>query len=232
MRSIVVPTYNEEERIRTCIEALIQLKGVEIIVSDDGSKDRTTEISKEYVKDNKNIKVLEGRHFGKGGALTRGFNESKGSVLGFLDADLSARPSELEKLFIEVEKRDVDLAIGSRELPDSIIPVKQPSHRHLLGTIYSLLARLLFGVRIHDFQCGCKAFSSELWKTLNIRAEGFVFDTELIAKAHAKGFRIKEIPITWSNDRQSRVNPISDPLRMFLGLIRIKFQLLKEKRTS
>jgi glycosyltransferase involved in cell wall biosynthesis len=232
MRSIIVPTYNEEDRIRPALDALIQLKGVEIIVSDDGSADRTTEISKDYAKDNQNIKVIEGKHVGKGGALTRGFNESNGDVLGFLDADLSARPSELDKLFIEVEKRNADLAIGSRELSGSVIPIKQPSHRHFLGTIYSLLARLLFGVRIHDFQCGCKAFSSELWKTLNIRAEGFVFDTELIAKTHAKGFMIKEIPITWSNDRQSRVNPISDPLRMFIGLISIKFQLLKAKWAS
>jgi glycosyltransferase involved in cell wall biosynthesis len=229
MRSIVVPTYNEEERIVRCLEALLELDGVEIIISDDGSSDGTLETARSFLTDNKNVEVIGGGHKGKGAALIKGFDSCKGEVMGFLDADLSAKPSELERLFERVEDSKADLAIGSRELAESVLPIKQPFHRRLLGNGYSVFARLLFGVNVRDFQCGCKAFTRELWEAIDVKSEGFVFDTELIARAKAKGFRIKEEPITWTNDRRTKVHPVKDPITMFLGLIRIKLHMLKEK---
>lgn len=227
MRSIVVPTYNEEERIGSCLGALLQLDGVEIIISDDGSSDGTVTIAKKLLKGRKNTQVLSGARKGKGAALINGFDSCKGDVMGFLDADLSAKPSELERLFKMVEDSKADLAIGSRELAGSILPIKQPFHRRVLGTLFSVFARLLFRTNVRDFQCGCKAFTRDLWEAVDVKSEGFVFDTELIAKA--KGFRIKEVPITWENDERSKVDPIKDPLSMFFGLIRIKWQMLREK---
>ncbi len=229
MRSIVVPTYNEEERIGSCLEALLQLDGVEIIVSDDGSSDDTLETARSFLTDNNKVEVIGGGHKGKGAALIKGFDSCKGDVMGFLDADLSAKPSELERLFKTVEDSKADLAIGSRELAESVLPIKQPFHRRLLGNGYSVFARLLFGVNVRDFQCGCKAFTRELWEAVGVKSEGFVFDTELIARAKAKGFRIKEVPITWTNDRRTKVHPVKDPIDMFIGLIKIKWQLLRER---
>jgi glycosyltransferase involved in cell wall biosynthesis len=228
MRSIVVPTYNEESRIGAAIRALADFDDTEIIVSDDGSTDGTLEKVQDLIKDNKNVKLLRGGHLGKGAALINGFNASEGDVLGFLDADLSAKPSELLKLFQEVEKGRADLAIGSREMPASNISQKQPFHRRILGNLYSLIARALFGVDIRDFQCGCKAFKRELWEAINVKSKGFVFDTDLIAKAHNKGFKLVEIPITWRNDERTKVNSFSDPLKMFLDLIRIKWQSIRK----
>lgn len=229
MRSVVVPTYNEEGRIGSAIKALLELEDVEIIISDDGSKDMTLDVVKGFLKDNKNITLITGEHHGKGAALKRGFAVCKGRILGFLDADLSAQPEELERLFEEVESGNADIAIASRELSGSIIPVKQPFHRRLLGSAYSVIARTLFGVDVHDFQCGCKAFRRELWEAIDVEAEGFVFDTELLAKANAKGFQIKEVPITWRDDKRTNVNPLKDPLKMFFGLLKIKWQLMREK---
>jgi glycosyltransferase involved in cell wall biosynthesis len=227
MRSVVVPTYNEEERIERAIQALLKLKDVEIIISDDGSNDKTKEIAKRLSRKHKNIRVIVGAHSGKGGALIRGFNSSKGDVLGFLDADLSAKPTELEKVLEVVESGRADLAIGSRELSGSVIPLRQPIYRRILGISYSLLARALFGVKVKDFQCGCKAFRRELWSKVNPRAPGFVFDTELIALAGHKGFKIEEVPITWTNDRRSKVHPVKDPLNMLTGLLKIKWRLMR-----
>ncbi len=157
--------------------------------------------------------------------MKRGFESSRGDFIGFLDADLSAKSSQLLKLFEIVEKGDADLAIGSRELPGSVLPVKQPIHRRALGSAYSIFARILFGLKIRDFQCGCKAFTRDLWKKIDVDADGFVFDTELIARSKDKGLRILEVPIEWSNDKRSRVDPLRDPLRMFLGLIKIRLDL-------
>ncbi|MFQ5800744.1 MAG: glycosyltransferase [Candidatus Hydrothermarchaeales archaeon] len=229
MRSVVVPTYNEEERIGPAIKALLELEDIEIIISDDGSKDRTLDVVKGFLKDNKNVALISEEHRGKGAALKRGLAACKGRILGFLDADLSAQPKELERLFDAVESRNVDIAIASRELPGSIIPVKQPFHRRLLGSAYSIIARTLFGVDVYDFQCGCKAFKREVWEGVEVKADGFVFDTELLAKANARGFRIKEMSITWRDDKRTNVNPIKDPLKMFLGLLKIKWQLMREK---
>jgi glycosyltransferase involved in cell wall biosynthesis len=227
MRSVVVPTYNEGKNVGKAIEALLELEDVEVIISDDGSSDKTLEIARKYSTKHDNVVVVENKHRGKGAALISGFNSSKGEAMGFLDADLSAKPTELYKLFEVIKKGDVDLAIGSRELPESTIPLRQPMHRRLLGKIYSLMARNLFSVKVVDFQCGCKAFKRAVWESISMRSEGFVFDTELIARAQSKGFRIQEVPITWSNDRISRVHPLKDPLNMFRGLLSIKWMLIK-----
>ncbi len=225
MRSIVIPTYNEESRIGAAIKALSELKDSEIIISDDGSTDGTVVIARKHSRKNGNIKVLEGAHRGKGAALIAGFNACGGSVMGFLDADMSAAPEELLKLFELVENDVADLAIGSREVPGAVLPVRQPVYRRSLGRLYSMISRVLFKVDVVDFQCGCKAFKRELWEAAGVVEEGFVFDTELIARASSLGFRIKEVPITWRNDRRSKVNPLKDSVRMFISLIRIKMRM-------
>jgi glycosyltransferase involved in cell wall biosynthesis len=230
MRSVVVPTYNEEKRIGPTLKSLLKIRDAEIIISDDGSNDKTLEKANSFLKSHKNLRVVEGAHLGKGAALRKGFEVSRGDVIGFLDADLSARTEELEKLFLEIENGVTDIAIGSREAPGSVIPIRQPIHRRLLGNFYSLIARILFKTGVRDFQCGCKAFTRGVWESIDLKEDGFVFDTELIARTAALGYKIKEIPITWQNDKMSKVNPIKDSFQMFKGLISIKIQLIKEGR--
>jgi len=225
MRSVVVPAYNEEGSIAACLKALLEIEDAEIIVSDDGSEDATLELARELARGSGRIRVVSGEHKGKGAALKRGFAEARGEVIGFLDADLSAPPSELEKLFRIVEGGEADLAIGSRDLPGSVIPVEQPSHRRLLGSAYSFLARALLGLPIKDFQCGCKAFTREVLKALDLREDGFVFDTELIAQAAWKGYRVVEVPILWRDEKGTKVKALRDPLRMMLGLLRLRRRL-------
>jgi hypothetical protein len=137
---------------------------------------------------------------------------------------MSAHPKELLKLFEELEK-GADLAIGSRDLPDSILLIAQPFHRRVLGSAYSLLARKLFGIEVRDFQCGCKAFKREVWESIEVNTNGYAFDTELLAKAHAKGFKVKEVPITWRDSEKSRVNSLKDPIIMFIDLLRIRREM-------
>lgn len=223
----MVPVYNEEKRVRGALESLLEVfSSAEIIISDDGSTDGTLSIVEEYSKGSQDLVVVTGPHLGKGGALKRGFDRAEGDYIGFLDVDMSAGPLQLEKLFRIVESGDADMAIGSREVPGSLIPEKQPVHRRFLGNIYSLLARLLFGLDIRDFQCGCKVFKKNLWDSVRVNSDGFIFDTELLARANARGYRIMEIPITWANDPRSKVRAFKDPVLMFMGLFKVKSELL------
>ena len=98
-----------------------------------------------------------------------------------------------------------DLAIGSRKLPASVILQPQPPIRRILGSAYAALARSLLQTTERDLQCGCKAFRRSLWDALSVNCDGFAFDTELVAKAHKKGFAIAEVPITWRNKADSKV---------------------------
>lgn len=223
MKSIVIPAYNEAENIERIVKAVLELGDVEVIISDDGSTDGTGDIARRLTED-ENVLFVSSENVGKGGAIKRGLKLAGGDVLGFLDADMSAHPQELLKLFKEIEG-GVDVAIGSRDLPESVIPVKQPSYRRFLGYVYRTLTRLLFKIDITDFQCGLKAFRREVWENVNVDTDGFAFDTELIAKAHKRGYAIKEVPITWQNSLRSKVNPLSDSAKMFVELIKIRGRL-------
>ena len=115
-----------------------------------------------------------------------------------------------------------DLAIGSRKLPGSVILEPQPLLRRILGSAYTALARALLQTTERDLQCGCKAFRRSLWDALSVNCDGFAFDTELVAKAHKKGFSIVEVPITWRNKADSKVKVRRDVLQMLRCLLWVR----------
>jgi glycosyltransferase involved in cell wall biosynthesis len=223
MKSIVIPAFNEEDNIERAVKATLELGDIEVIISNDGSNDKTLEVARELAK-LENVLLASGEHKGKGAAIKRGLEIANGSVLGFLDADMSAHPKALLRLFREIEN-GADVAIGSRDLPESIIPVKQPAYRRFMGYVYRNFTRRLFKIDIMDFQCGLKVFKREVWEDINVKTNGFTFDTELIARAHKKGYAIKEVPITWQNFKRSKVNPIIDPFKMAVELLKIRSSL-------
>lgn len=220
MKSIVIPVYNEVENIESAVRAVLELGDVEVIISNDGSTDGTGDIAKELAK-LENVLLVSSENRGKGAAIKRGLKLAGGNILGFLDADMSAHPQELLKLFKEIEG-GADVAIGSRDLPESIIPVEQPVHRRFLGYVYRTITRQLFKIDIMDFQCGLKVFKKDVWENINVGTDGFAFDTELVAKAHRRGYTIKEVPITWQDFPKSKVNPVSDSVKMLVELIKIR----------
>ncbi|MDY6866163.1 MAG: glycosyltransferase family 2 protein, partial [Halobacteriota archaeon] len=122
-----------------------------------------------------------------------------------------------------------DIAIGSRNLKDSEIKIKQPPHRIFLGGVYRGLVRTLLKVDVSDFQCGCKLFKREVWESLEILSDDFAFDTELLAKASARSYIIKETPITWKNSEGSKVSPVTDTLKMFRTVLKVRGELNADK---
>ncbi|MDY6959128.1 MAG: glycosyltransferase, partial [Halobacteriota archaeon] len=170
----------------------------------------------------------EKQRSGKGAAIKRGLNLAKGDLLGFIDADMATHPKELIKLKEEIDS-GADIAIGSRNLKESDIKIKQPPHRIFLGMVYRGLVRTLLKVDVSDFQCGCKLFRREVWESLEIVSDDFAFDTELLAKASARSYIIKETPITWKNSEESKVNPLTDTLKMFRTILKVRGELNEDK---
>jgi glycosyltransferase involved in cell wall biosynthesis len=225
MLSVVIPAHNEADHIRGLLEAFSVFSGVELIVAEDASTDGTQNIVQEFATRNNNVVLSSCDTLtGKGAAVKRGLKLAKGDVLGFIDGDGSIHPKELMRVAATIDD-GADLAVGSRDLRTSVIVRPQPLSRRVSGSIYSLLARALLDTHIKDFQCGCKVFRRDVWNSLTITCDGFGFDTELIAKAHKEGFVIIEVPITWSNQFNSKVRITRDVLPMLKCLLKARAQV-------
>ncbi len=225
--SVIIPAYNEESRLGETLDTIHsflkqQPYTSQIIVVDDGSTDRTVEIAEEA--DIPELWIVKNeRNMGKGAAIRNGIKAAEGEVVLFTDADNSSPIEEVSKL-LEAINEGYDVAIGSRALPESNIEVHQPWHRETMGRIFNLLVRMIVLRGIKDTQCGFKLFKKEVArKAFNEqKLSGFAFDVEVLILARRHGKTIKEVPIRWINSPASRVSPLSDALKMFTDLIRLR----------
>lgn len=225
MISIIIPAYNEEERICVSLEKIINYINseninAEIIVVDDGSKDKTFEVSSIFPE----VKVVkQDKNKGKGAAVRRGMLEAKGDFRIFSDADLSTPIYELKKL-IEMYEKGYDVCIGSRAVDYSMIKEHQPWYREMMGKTFNKIVQLLVVKGIKDTQCGFKGFRKEAAEKIFSIAQidGFAFDVELVFLAGRFNFKIIEIPVEWYNDERSKVNPLTDSTKMFLEILKIR----------
>jgi glycosyltransferase involved in cell wall biosynthesis len=225
MISVVILAHNEADEIGGLLDDFSAFEGLELIVAEDASTDRTPNIVQEFATHHGNVILSSSPALaGKGAALRRGLALATGDVLGFVDGDASIHPRDFMRVAATIGQ-GADLAVGSRRLPGSIIACKQPFSRRLSGSIYRLLAHLLVDTTIRDFQCGCKAFRRKVWDAITITCDGFAFDAELIAKAHREGFNIVEVPITWRNTANSKVSLTRDTLAMVRCLLKTRAEL-------
>jgi dolichyl-phosphate beta-glucosyltransferase len=227
--SVVVPAYNEQGRIEASLRRIVDyMQGAgfpfEVIVVDDGSRDRTAEVVGAMAHGDARVRLVQNRkNLGKGGAVRNGVRSSAGSVVLFSDADLSTPIEEFEELLPWLETHD--LVIASRSLPGSAVLVHQPSYRELMGRIYNLLVRAFVTGGLIDTQCGFKLMSRRAADGISRlqRVNSFSFDVEMILIARRLGYAVKEVPVRWINSRASKVHPVLDSAQMLLDLFRIKF---------
>jgi dolichyl-phosphate beta-glucosyltransferase len=225
MISVVIPAYNEAGEIHKLLQEFSSFDGLELVVAEDASTDGTLEIVQEFASRNRNVILTSSNTLtGKGSAIKRGLAAATGDVLGFIDADRSIHPDDFMRV-VDAIHCGADLAIGSRKLPGSVILQPQPFLRQILGSAYTVLARALLRTPERDLQCGCKAFRRSLWDALSVNCDGFAFDTELVAKAHKKGFAIAEVPITWRNKANSKVKVRRDMLQMLTCLLSVRAEI-------
>jgi dolichyl-phosphate beta-glucosyltransferase len=213
------------ESLRKII-AYIQATGFdfEVIVVDDGSRDRTAEMVLEVTQEDRRVRLVKNKkNMGKGGAVRNGIRAAQGDVVLFSDADLSTPIDELERLLPWLGSHQ--LVIASRSLPDSNVILHQPSYREFMGRIYNRFVQALLVRGIIDTQCGFKLMTGGAAHGIfeRQRINSFSFDVEMILLAKKLGFAVKEVPVRWINSRASKVHPVLDSFQMLLDLFRIKF---------
>ena len=217
--SVIVPAHSEEKNILNALRKITSFLNkrryeYELIVSEDGSTDKTYEIAQDFARANKRVKVIHsGRRLGKGGGIIRGFKIAKGDIISFIDADLSSDPTQLEKV-VNAVKGGADVAIASRHLRSSRIAKDRPPLRRIAAKGMNLITNAMFDLSITDTQCGLKALSrNALAKILpQLTRTGFEFDVELLLRAKNLGMTIKEVPIVWEH-KQSTAKISGLPLR-------------------
>ena len=176
-----------------------------------------------------NLIICQEQQPGKGNAVQHGMLKAQGQFRFICDADLSMPIEEIQK-FIPPVLTNFDIAIGSREAPGAI-RYNEPSYRHLGGRAINLAIRLLILPGLNDTQCGFKCFSAEAAKAIFSQQTltGWSFDIENLYIARRKKLRIKEIPIQWYYDPDSKVNAIRDALRMIGDIFRIHLNAIRGK---
>lgn len=227
--SVVIPAYNEERRIgRTIVKISDYLtRGRikhELIVVDDGSQDRTVEaVERVSKKIRGRIRLVKNsRNMGKGGSVKNGVDKASYSNILISDADLSTPIRELGK-FLKYLRKD-EVIIASRNLLGSDIKIKQPVLRQTFGKIFPMLVNLFLIKNIKDTQCGFKLMrrrdAKKIFKMMTIK--GFAFDVELLFIARKLNYRIKEVPVEWSNSPGSKVRLFRDSIDMLFSLVKIR----------
>jgi dolichyl-phosphate beta-glucosyltransferase len=224
--SIIIPAYNEERRLPNSMTQILDWMQrvpyeVEIIVVENGSTDRTTEVAEAFARQHPNVRVIHSGK-GKGRAVQTGVYAGRGDYLFICDSDLSMPIAEVEK-FLPPQLNGYDVAIGSREAPGAQ-RFDEPSYRHLMGRVFNFIVRTLAVPGFSDTQAGFKMFrrkaALDIFPYMTIM--GWTFDVEALYIALKQGKKVVEVPINWYFDEDSRVDPLKDTWRMFWDVITIR----------
>lgn len=233
--SVIIPAYNEERRLPKTLEEIDeylskQAYNYEILVVNDGSKDGTAVIVKNLISKIQNLRLIDNeKNNGKGYVVKQGMLEAKGEYRLFADADNSTSIGQIEKIWPEFEK-GYDAVIGSRDVEGAVLNPPQPWIRQLiLGEGFRLLRKIIVGIwGIEDTQCGFKCFKKKVVEDVfpKCKINRFAFDPEILAIAKKMGYKIKEIPIYWKNDPESKVK-FKSMVKMAVDLLKIRWNLIK-----
>lgn len=234
--SIVIPAYNEGARLGATLEKVLgylraQGWSAEVIVVNDGSRDNTADLVREFAEKNSMLRLVENPgNRGKGFSVRNGMLKARGEVVVFSDADLSSPIEEMPKLLAALAS-GADIAIGSRWLRAELQTQRQSLHRQLFGRVFNLLLRVILGLHFKDTQCGFKAFTRLAAQTIFPleRIERWGFDPEILFLARKFGFRVEEVPVLWGHNGDTRIHPVVDGARMFWEMLRIRWYDLTGK---
>ncbi len=234
--SVIVPAYQEEERIAATLQTINaylskQNYGYEIIVVNDGSKDRTAETVRKLIPRIANLRLIDNKiNHGKGYVVRQGMLAGRGQYRLFTDSDNSTPIEEIEKLLPFFEQ-GYDIVIGSRQAEGAKLDPPQPLFRRFVGRGWWFLTSIFAGTwMIADTQCGFKIMTSGAAQIIFplCTIDRFAFDAEILAVARIKKFKIKEVGVLWRNDPRSTVK-FKSMVKMFFDLLKISFNIVSAK---
>jgi glycosyltransferase involved in cell wall biosynthesis len=230
--SIVMPAYNERDRLGASVEAALaylstQEFSSELIVVDDGSSDNTSQVAQSAAASFPSVTcqvIRYEKNRGKGFAVRTGLLAAAGEIALFSDADLSTPIDELHKLIEPIRDGSFDVAFGSRALDRSLIGTHQPWRREQGGRVMNLVIRTISGLPFADTQCGFKAFRMARFRPLLdvMTVDRFGFDVEFLFVANHHGLKLAEIPVRWNDVAGSKVSVVRDTRRMISELNQIR----------
>lgn len=227
--SLILPAFNEAATIRSTIEEAkkyFSTRGLasEIIVAADGD-DGTREIVAEMAIHDPRLRVFGDRmRLGKGRGVRLAVELASGAVIGYADADNKVPIQELDRILPRLSS-GADLVVGSRALSQSKILRKQPWYRRAGSWGFGVTMRTITGLReINDTQCGFKFFMQTAAKTIfhHQRVDGYMFNVEILLIAQRLGYRMEEVPVSWRDDGDSRLQLLSGNVRNVRDLFRIR----------
>jgi dolichyl-phosphate beta-glucosyltransferase len=243
--SIVIPCYNEQDRLPRTLQRTIEFFGqlqqrrqVEIIVVNDGSKDGTVKAAQAVLNDlpaGVTCTIIDySPNQGKGQAVKNGMIAAKGERILFMDADYSV-PMEDLVLAEDLLDKGIDIAIGSRALDDTVLVERQSFLREKMAKVFGLVQRTWLGLKLMDTQCGFKLFTKKAAHTIfpNVKLRSVIFDGEVLWLARRLKFSVQEFPVHWKHDPDSRITYTpKQAVKVFYEMLRIPSMHLGVRRAA
>ena len=228
---IIIPVLNEERALPQSIPTLHAHLAANfgdfdwrIVIADNGSEDGTPEVSEQLSRDFPGVSPFRLEERGRGLALRTAWLASEADIVAYMDVDLSTDLAALRPLVDAIAEQGWDIAIGSRLIKGARVE-RRPLKREITSRGYSLLFRSMFFTGFRDAQCGFKAVSRRAVDALVplIKNNRWFFDTELLILAEANDFEIREIPVHWTDDPDTRVKILGTAIEDVKGLLRLRF---------
>ncbi len=236
--SIIIPAYNEEARLPSTLDRTLNFlskhfkQTYEIVVVDDGSRDGTTRVVADFAARFPGIVRLVSYqpNQGRGVAVRTGVGEVEGDFILETDADGSVDEEAIVRFYEFLQTHlDVQAVMGSRNAQGAKILTYQSPLRVFLGEVFILLAWIFFGFKSTDYVLGFKMFRREAAKDIFAHQfdNHYLAEAEIMFVAHRRGWRFQELPVLWTDFKNSRVRPLQESIRTFGGLLKIKKRELR-----
>lgn len=233
--SVIIPAYNEARRLPKTLNSIDeylkkQTYDYEIIVISDGSEDGTANVVNNLIPQIRNLRIIDNKeNRGKGYVVRQGILEASGEYKVFTDADNSTSIDQVEKMWPHF-KEGYEIVIGSRDIKGAVLDPPQPWIRNVvLGEGFKLFRKIMIGLwGIQDTQCGFKGLTRKAAGEIlpKCKIDRWAFDPEILVIANKYGYKIKEFPVYWKNDPESKVK-FKAMIKMAIDLLRIRLNSIK-----
>jgi glycosyltransferase involved in cell wall biosynthesis len=228
---VVIPVLNEAHVLQKSVETVLQFFHSRsqyrwrIVIVDNGSTDGTDNVAKHLTAVHPEVQFIHLLQKGRGRALRQAWLQSKADIVCYMDVDLSTRLDHIPELIGAIAEDGYDIAIGSRLMRES--QTTRSFKREIISRLYNILVKAVLSTRFSDAQCGFKALSRNAVVAIvpQIEDQAWFFDTELLVLAEKQGYRIKDVPVLWVEDDDSRVKIFRTGWEDVKGIVRLRRQL-------